>query len=425
MAQERGYSGSASNLRREVAKLRPRRVPEPFLRLARLPGEEAQVDWGNFGCVQVGKAKRKLYAFVMSLAWSRGLWLQFFFDMQMSNFLQGHVCGFAYFGGVTRKTLYDNLKSAVIERDGNAIRFNPRLLELANHYGFEPRAAAPGRGNEKPMVERSIRYIRESFFAARPFHSLERLNKEALDWCQEIAEQRKWPQDDTRKVCDVMIEERERLRALPADAFPAYERKPVRVGRCPYIRFDLNDYSVPSKHVRSTVEVLADHKKVRIVSEGQVVATHDRSFDRHADIQDPRHTEEILEFKRQARRPSGGHRLHAAAPSSELFLTRGAERGHNLGSLISRLLSYLDDYGAEPLEKALATVNEKDGVNLKAVLQLLSQGARAAQQKPRLPVKLPREELGDIYVRKPSLASYDPSDTPEPNLTLEKLKEIF
>ncbi len=246
MLQQRGYAGSASNLRREVARLRPRPAPEPFLRLAKLPAEEVQVDWGSFGTVQVGQAQRKLYAFVMSLAWSRGLWLQFFHDMQMANFLRGHVDGFGYFGGVPRKALYDNLKSAVIERDGDAIRFNPRLLELANHYGFEPRAAAPRRGNEKGRVERSIRYIRESFFMARKVRDIERLNEEAKQWCREVAESRKWPDDDGRVVHEVLTEEREHLRRLPPDAFPAYDRRNVRVGRTPHIRFDLNDYSVPA-----------------------------------------------------------------------------------------------------------------------------------------------------------------------------------
>src|SRR5690606_7856144 len=258
MTKERGYPGSASNLRREVAKLRPRRNPEPFLRLAKLPAEEAQVDWGSFGSVHIGRATRKLFAFVVSLSWSRGLWVQFFFDMQMANFTRGHVDAFNYFGGTPRKVLYDNLKSAVLEREGHAIRFNPNLLQLASHYGFEPRAANPRRGNEKGVVERSIRYVRESFFAARTFRSIECLNEEALTWCQQVAEQRKWQQDDARFVHEVLAEERTKLRPLPGDHFPAYDRKLIKVGRTPYIRFDLNDYSVPARCVRSSVEVLAD-----------------------------------------------------------------------------------------------------------------------------------------------------------------------
>src|SRR5690606_24263768 len=157
-------------------------------------------------------------------------------------------------------------------------------------------------------------------------------------------------------------------------------------------------------------EVLADHQRVRVVKDGQVLAEHQRSFDRRANIEDPRHTEEIREYKRKAQRPSGGRRLHTAAPSSELFLSRGAERGQNLGNLTVSLLVLLDDFGGEALEGAIAAVNEREIVNAKAVLQLLEQQARASQRKPLQPVKLPREELGRLEVSKPDLASYDPSE---------------
>jgi transposase len=85
----------------------------------------------------------------------------------MDSFLRGHVQAFSAWGGCPRVLLYDNLKSAVLERAGDAIRFNPELLKFAAHHGIEPRPVGIARGNEKGRVERSIRYIREAFFAAR------------------------------------------------------------------------------------------------------------------------------------------------------------------------------------------------------------------------------------------------------------------
>ncbi len=85
----------------------------------------------------------------MTLCWSRMTWLHFFYDMERPSFLRGHIDGFAFFFGVPRQLVYDNLKSACIERVGNAARFNESLLEMASHYGFEPILAAPRRGNEK------------------------------------------------------------------------------------------------------------------------------------------------------------------------------------------------------------------------------------------------------------------------------------
>jgi len=163
MAQARGYRGGASQFRAHVAQLRPRRPREAYLRLKTLPGEQGQVDWGHFAHLQIGRAKRPLMAFVMVLSFSRQIFLRFYLNQRMDNFLRGHVAAFAAFSGVPRVLLYDNLRSAVLERQGDAIRFHPILLALSAHYRFEPRPVAPARGNQKGRVERAIRYIRESF----------------------------------------------------------------------------------------------------------------------------------------------------------------------------------------------------------------------------------------------------------------------
>ena len=129
MIRDRGYSGSVEQLRRVVARLRPQ-PREAFLRLQVFPAEQAQVDWAYFGSVMVGRAKRQLSCFVMTLSWSRALYLEFFFDQTAENFLRGHVRAFQDWSGAPRVILYDNLKSAVLERRGDQIHFNPRLLEL-------------------------------------------------------------------------------------------------------------------------------------------------------------------------------------------------------------------------------------------------------------------------------------------------------
>jgi transposase len=115
MIRDRGYGGSVVQLRRTVARLRPQ-FREAFLQLQMFPGEQAQVDWAHFGHVMVGRAKRALSCFVMTLSYSRALYLEFFFDQTMENFLRGHVHAFEYWPGQPRVILYDNLKSAVLER---------------------------------------------------------------------------------------------------------------------------------------------------------------------------------------------------------------------------------------------------------------------------------------------------------------------
>ena len=242
MVRERGYRGGEDHFRHVMAHYRPRPQPEAYLRLRTLPGEQAQVDWGHFGKLRIGKAERTLMAFVMVLSFSRQIFLRFFLDAQMANFLRGHEAAFQAWGGLPRVLLYDNLKSAVLERQGEAIRFHPTLLEFAAHYRFEPRPVAVARGNEKGRVERAIRYVRDSFFAARPWGDLDDLNAQAEAWCQGQAAERPCPEDRSISVREAFAQEQPKLLALPENPFPTDEREVVSVGKTPYVRFDRNDY---------------------------------------------------------------------------------------------------------------------------------------------------------------------------------------
>jgi transposase len=147
MLTDRGYTGSIRQLRRSVASVRPHRH-EAFLRTQVYAGEQAQVDWAHFGAVMVG-AHDARSCFVMTLSWSRALYIEFFFDQTMESFLRGHVHAFASFQGSARVLLYDNLKSAVLDRHGSHVHFNPRLLELAGHFHFVPRPCQVRSGNQK------------------------------------------------------------------------------------------------------------------------------------------------------------------------------------------------------------------------------------------------------------------------------------
>jgi hypothetical protein len=146
MVRERGYPGSAKQVERYVRTVRPAARTEAYLRLDTLPGEQAQVDWGNFGQVRIGATIRLLSCFVLVLSWSRGAYARFALDQTLESFLRGHVEAFAALGGVPRVILYDNLKSVVLERVGDHIRFHPHVLEFAGHYHY---AARPTSADER------------------------------------------------------------------------------------------------------------------------------------------------------------------------------------------------------------------------------------------------------------------------------------
>jgi transposase len=153
MVCERGYRGNHHHFRHLISVHRPRPVTEAYLRLRTLPGEQGQVDWAHFDHLQIGRARRPLMAFVMGLSWSRQIYLRFFLDARMDSFLAGHAGAFESWSGLPRVLLYDNLKSAVLERHGDAIRFNPQLLAFAAHHRYEPRPVAVARGNEYGVVK--------------------------------------------------------------------------------------------------------------------------------------------------------------------------------------------------------------------------------------------------------------------------------
>jgi transposase len=408
MVQARGYAGGEDHFRHLVARLRPRPPAEAYARLAVLPGEQAQADWAHFGTLAVGRAVRKLVAFVICLSWSRALFLRFYLDQRTPNFLRGHVAAFARWTGCPRVVLYDNLKSAVLERHADALRLNPEIVALAAHYRFEPRPVAVARGNEKGRVERAIQYVRHAFFAAREYTDLADLNAQADAWCTGEALDRPWPQDRRRTVRAAFEEERERLLPVPDDVPPTDERVEVRVGKTPYVRFDGNDYSVPHALVRRVLSVVADETTVRVLDGIAVAATHPRSYDAGQVIEDPAHVAALVAEKRRARQGRGMDRLQRAVPASQALLQGVAERGGGLGGAVAALLRLLDAYGAAETESAISEALARGAPHPHAVRHVLERRRRERDEPLPIAVALPDDpRVRDLVIRPHALDSYD------------------
>ena len=414
MAVERGFPGGPSHFRAQVAQLRPRKAAEAYLRLRTLPGEQSQVDWGHFGSVQIGRARRPLMAFVMVLSWSRQIFLRFYLNQRMESFLRGHVAAFEAWGAVPRVLLYDNLKSAVLERRGDAIRFHPTLLALSAHYHFEPRPVAVARGNQKGRVERAIRYIRDSFFAGRQWADIADLNAQAEAWCLGHSADRPCPEDPRMSVREAFALEQPQLLGLPDNPFETDERVAVNIGKTPYARFDLNDYSVPHTQVRRTVTVLASPTRVRVLDGNEVIADHPRSDGQGEQIEDPAHLAALVEAKRAARHHRGQDRLAHAAPSSGDLLQQAAARGNPLARVTAQLVQLLDDYGAAELEYALQEALASGVPHPNAVRQVIERRREQRDRPPPLTLTLPANDRArNIVVRPASLARYDLLDDTE------------
>lgn len=412
MIRQRGYPGSVVQLRRLVRRLRPAPRREAFLCLRSFTGEQGQVDWAHFGEVRIGQARRRLSAFVLTLSYSRALALEFFFNQSLENFIRGHVRAFAELGGVPRVLLYDNLRSAVLARRGDVVQFNPRLLELCAHYHFEPRPCRPARGNEKGRVERAIRYVRDSFFAARPFTTLEDFNRQARAWRDDIAHLRPWPGDDERTVADLLEEEREHLIPLPMHPFDTDQLLSVRSGKTIYVRFDLNDYSIPHTAIHRPLTLIASDSELRILDGQTEIARHRRSYDKRQRITDPKHHRALVEHKRKALGATPDSRLLAVAPEVETLLEAALSRGEPVGAQTTKLGHLLDDYGGTELRAAVCEAIERETPRASSVAYLLQRRRRKQRQRPPLPVRLTeRPELEQLHIQPHDPEVYDELST--------------
>ena len=417
MLRRRGYSGGPDHVRHRIADLglRPRRQAEAFLILRTLPGEQAQVDWAHFGSRKVSGGERRLYGFVMVLSYSRRIFIRFFYDAAMVSFLTGHVEAISFFGGVARCLLYDNLKSAVLERRLGAIRFHPRLLEMADHYGFEPRPVAPRRGNEKGRVERAIRYLRGAFYPLRADLAIDELNREATQWCEGMASERRWPQDKRRTVEQAYLEERSHLLSLPPSPFLCHDISDVEVRSTPYVHVDCNRYSIPHDRVGRVLTVITEIDRVRVLDRSELIAEHRRSWAKNQVVEDPAHVDALWQSKRRARLHRGQHRLLEAVPRAEELLSAMAERQRHLGTTVDQLLGLLDEHGRVELEAAVAEALDKGSPHPQTVRLILDRRQRAQNVKPPLPIRLPdRPEVRDLSVVPHALSGYDPDDEEEP-----------
>lgn len=406
MVCARGYTGSLRTLRRHLRKVRPVPRSEVFLRTTPLIGEQSQFDWAHVGHLDVPGGRRPIHLFVIVLAYSRKCWGELVLDLSAYSLRRSLARAAAYFGGSTRQWLSDNPRTIVLERQGDAVRFHPLLLELSGMLHVAIRLCGVRKPQEKGIVERLIRFFRERFFAGRTLHSIEEGNAQLLDFICRIADERAHPQWPDRRIREVWEEERQRLLPLPSPLPPTDLVMPIVADKTAFIRFDGNAYSVPADHARKTLTLVADDRRIRLLDGKDEVASHARAWGRRERVEDPAHRKELLAQKQAARQAKGLDRLRARIPGFESLLLRWADAGRNLGSMTARTLKVLDLYGDDALGQAVAQALEK-GLHDPGALATLCEQARIAQDRP-MPVSLEfADHVRDRDVLPHDLGGYD------------------
>lgn len=290
----KGYTGSYSMIKLAVRPLREAAISAAAatLRFETPPGKQAQMDWGSTLVMLNGQPKR-VHVFVLVLGYSRTLYVEFTEDEKLPALILCHEHAFEWFGGLPDEILYDNPKTIVQKRDNGNVLFNPKFQDFARYYGFDIRVCQPYRARTKGKIESGVKYVKKSFALGRQFRSLEDLNEQAHSWVRDTADQRTHGTTH-QKPADRFLEENLR----PFGTKPPFMIQSSAMRKVPadcLVSFESNRYSVPWQYVNREVEVQPGlDNTLRIYYNGNLIAQHFRTSDKHKVILDKEHYRNIL-----------------------------------------------------------------------------------------------------------------------------------
>lgn len=294
LRDEYHYEGKLTVVKDAVRAWKQTRA-EVFMPLSHRPGE-AQVDFGEATVVLRGEATKVAY-FVMSLTYSDAFFCQVFPRECTETFQEGHRRAFEFFGGVSQRISYDNSRIAVAKFLGKRGETPTReFLRLQSHYLFAHHFCLVRRPNEKGHAENLVGYARRNFMVPVPrIDDLEVFNEELRDRCREDL-QRKLRGKPTTKA-GLLEEEQASLLSLPKQAFEARRVETAKANSLSLVRFDCNDYSVPTAYAHHDITAVGGITEIRFVASDHVVACHQRDWGKEQVHFDPLHYLALLERK--------------------------------------------------------------------------------------------------------------------------------
>jgi len=346
-----GFAGGRTILKDYLQEIRPSKK-EIFLLIETLPGEQAQVDWGNCGTITVEGCRRKLSVFVMVLSYSRMIYLEFTLSQSLDAFLEAHHNAFVFFGGIPKKILYDNLKSVVRERFGRTVNFNQTFLAFTGRYLFEPILCNVRKPQEKGKVESGIKYVKNNFLKGRFFRDYYDLRGQSYQWRDEIANKRVHGTTRQRPI-DRFEEEKKLLKPLPELREEFFLARPVKSNSQSMVRFDGNHYSVPIKVALSPLTLKANSREVRIFEKDRLVASHRRCFGKYQVIDNPAHFEGLLKLKKKAGAIRLRKELFDLGKDAQAYLEGIVAAELNPDHHIKKIMELVKLYGREQVRAAI------------------------------------------------------------------------
>jgi transposase len=376
--KERGFTGSYDAVYRFVRQLEPVTL-DPSVRVEREMGEEAQVDFGAAGKLidPLTGLLRTAWVFVMTLAWSRHQYVEFVFDQTIATWVRLHVNAFAFFGGVPRRVVCDNLKAAIVQAIRDDVLVQQTYRECAEHYGFLIDPCRVQTPQHKGKVEQGgVHYVKRNFLAGRTPARLPDANRAVLEWCHTTAGERDHGTTHAQPRLQFEQHERAALRPLPPTAYDLALWKEATVARDCYVVFEKSFYSVPFRLVGQSVRLRGGSQRVQVYTpDYALVATHPRATaagerHTHLDHLPPHKLPGLLQTREGCQAAAADIGEATAQVVATLLADPALERLPTVG----RLLRLRDAHGDERLEAACARALAFDDPRYQTIKGMLVAG---------------------------------------------------
>lgn len=384
----RGYDGAHDSVHRFVKAWRAEHARAPvqaFIPMSFDPGEAYQFDWSH-DAIELAGLPMTVKVAHMRLSFSRMPFVRAYPRETQEMVFDAHDKAFAFYGGVCRRGIYDNMKTAVdAVFVGRARTYNRRFLQMCSHHLVEPTACTPASGWEKGQVENQVGTMRDVLFRPRPrVKTLEELNAWLEDQCRAYAERTRHPQFRDRTIWEVFEEERAGLAPF-VGPFAGFSEKPMRATTTCLITHDRNRYSVDARAAGRGVLVRAYADRIVVLLADEVVADHPRSFKREQIIYDPWHYLPVLMRKPGALRNGAPFKDWDLPPA--LAKVRLKLRSHDDGDRqFVKILAAVPDHGVTAVEAACAEALQAGIASGDVVVAIL---ARQRQPPPAPSITTP------------------------------------
>jgi transposase len=414
LRDEQEFTGNEGTARRFVAKLKAQQPKEAFMPLLFEAGEEAQVDWGEAKVIENG-IQRTVQLFCMRLSHSKASFVYPYERATMEAFLDGHVRAFAFFGGVPKRLAYDNLKSAVTHVGrGRERKLNERFMQLRSFYLFDTRFCNIASGNEKGDVENLVKRSQRTYLT--PVPEVTSIGTDLAQRLRESCERDLLKVDDHQTQSRAQLLEKERMAfvPLPASVFRACREESTHVSKQLLVRFDGNDYSVPTEQAHQPCVVRGFVDRVEIEVNHQPVAVHPRCYGQGEFVLEPLHYLKLLERKpgsldnaRPFKQRDWGDELGAMRKELEYRQPGGVGTGQFI-----EILQLALKHPMEAVKRAVGVCVDRRAYSAAAVLNVL----RNEPQRPVARLDLSgRDELSGVGAGIRPLSIYDQARAAQPD----------